>query len=66
MRTNYTENVYKSMSRLEDNTKPTATGNGLLARKEASTKPKNMTELNIVYQYLTPIKEERRNINGSG
>ena len=54
------------MSRLEDNTKPTATGNGLLARKEASTKSKNMTELNIVSQYLKSIKEERRNINGSG
>ena len=61
MKTNYTEAVYKRMANLEP-MKPESKGNGLLSRK-TTTKPKKMSELDIVNQYLQVIREERGNIN---
>jgi hypothetical protein len=49
------------MANLEP-TKPESKGNGLLSRK-TTTKPKKMSELDIVNQYLQVIREERGNIN---
>lgn len=63
MKTNYTETVYRRLNDLEP-VAPEPKGNGLLTRK-TNTRPKKMSELAVVNEYLQVIREERGNIKNA-
>jgi len=61
MNTNYTLDVYNRLMKTMKVAKPATKSNGLLTRTTKS-KPRAMSEVDVIREYVSAIQEERGNV----